>query len=326
MNNKTNIKVLSGMLIALGVLIPYLLGHAFGLRGVFLLPMHFPVLVCGLTCGPLYGLLCGIITPVLSSVLTGMPSAFPMLPVLICELAILGFVSGWTYRVRQSSIYLSLSLSVMLGRIANGCLLAFLLSFKNGELVILTAIYSVLKGIPGIIIQLITVPFLAKLIEIKINKFTGIQEKDSLSLSPLLLEQVRNNITSGVSDCILIKNNEIVDEEKGRGISPLITIYKKRKKNLRESIVVDKVIGKAAAMICVSAGVREVFAEVISVPAARFLKEKNVPRSWDILSQNIKNRKGDGICPMEFSVLDEDNTKKGVNKILATFEKINKLK
>mgnify|MGYP007017324477 FL=1 len=64
--------------------------------------------------------------------------------------------------------------------------------------------------------------------KIKINKFTGIQEKDSLSLSPLLLEQVRNNITSGVSDCILIKNNEIVDEEKGRGISPLITIYKKK--------------------------------------------------------------------------------------------------
>lgn len=314
------------MLIALGVLIPYLLGHAFGLSGIFLLPMHLPILVCGLTCGPLYGLFCGIITPVLSSILTGMPSAFPMLPVLVCELSLLGFISGWFYRVRQSSIYLSLFFSVLLGRIGNGLLLAFLLSFKNGELIVLTALYSVLKGIPGIVIQLITVPFLANLIEVKLNKSERTYKKDLLCLSWSALEQARNNIASGASDCILLKNNVIVDKEKGRGISPLLTIYKNRKYNLEESVVVDKVIGKAAAILCVATGVREVFAEVMSIPAARFLKENNILRSWNILSPNVKNRSGDGICPMEFLVLNEEDIQQGVDKILMAFEEINQSK
>ena len=64
------------------------------MREVIFLPMHIPVLLCGLLCGSYYGLLCGLLVPVLSSVLTGMPSA-PILPGMICELAMYGFMTGW---------------------------------------------------------------------------------------------------------------------------------------------------------------------------------------------------------------------------------------
>lgn len=40
-----------------------------------ILPMHIPVLICGLFCGAPYGLACGMITPFLSSMTTGMPPA-----------------------------------------------------------------------------------------------------------------------------------------------------------------------------------------------------------------------------------------------------------
>ena len=72
--------VLAGVLTALGVLLPFVTAHAFGVPGTVLLPMHLPVLLMGLLCGPQFGAAGGLLIPVISSLLTGMPVAFPMLP------------------------------------------------------------------------------------------------------------------------------------------------------------------------------------------------------------------------------------------------------
>lgn len=83
---------ISAMLIAIGVTLP-LAFHAIPNAGGVFLPMHIPVLLCGLICGWLYGLVCGILTPLLSSLLTGMP---PMayLPCMLFELATYGICAG----------------------------------------------------------------------------------------------------------------------------------------------------------------------------------------------------------------------------------------
>ncbi|NLV81746.1 MAG: ECF transporter S component [Synergistaceae bacterium] len=170
MRHKTNKIVLSGLFIALGIVIPFLFGHSFGMRGIVFLPMHMPVLLCGLTCGPIYGLLCGILTPLLSSAITGMPSTFPMLPVLICELSLYGMISGWTYSIKSYPIYLSLFFTIFIGRITNGIVLAVLLSLHSTGLFLLSAVYSVLSGLPGVIIQFLLVPILLRYFESEINK------------------------------------------------------------------------------------------------------------------------------------------------------------
>lgn len=41
--------------------------HTIQNAGSIFLPMHIPVLICGLLCGWQYGLICGFLTPVLSS-------------------------------------------------------------------------------------------------------------------------------------------------------------------------------------------------------------------------------------------------------------------
>lgn len=150
--------------------------------------------------------------------------------------------------------------------------------------------------------------------------------KDELNIQKNVLEKARGIIATGEADCILIKENIITDVEKGRGLSPLMSLYMKKNKKLEGAFVVDKVVGKAAAMLCVCARAKGVFAELISMPAAEYLKDKNISRSWSELSINIKNRQGDGICPMESSVLNEEDSQKGFKKIKATFEKIKREK
>ncbi|MBQ7376223.1 MAG: ECF transporter S component, partial [Clostridia bacterium] len=61
--NKTHRLTLAGFFVALGIILPFALGHGMGVPGTLLLPMHLPVLLCGFLCGPTYGLLCGMILP-----------------------------------------------------------------------------------------------------------------------------------------------------------------------------------------------------------------------------------------------------------------------
>ena len=67
--------VLTAFCIALCIVLPMAF-HAIGAGATFL-PMHIPVLLCGLLCGWPFGAACGLIGPLLSSLLTGMPPAFP---------------------------------------------------------------------------------------------------------------------------------------------------------------------------------------------------------------------------------------------------------
>ena len=62
MNSITKKLVSCALCIALGVLLPMAF-HVIPNAGSIFLPMHIPVLICGLFCGWPYGLACGILTP-----------------------------------------------------------------------------------------------------------------------------------------------------------------------------------------------------------------------------------------------------------------------
>ena len=59
--NKHKKTVISGLMLALGIILPFACAHGFGISGNIILPMHIPVLMCGFLCGPLYGTVCGLI-------------------------------------------------------------------------------------------------------------------------------------------------------------------------------------------------------------------------------------------------------------------------
>ena len=84
--------IITAICIALCVVLPQAF-HAIPRAGMIYLPMHIPVLLCGLICGWPFGLLCGLAGPALSSVITGMPPA-ATLPSMMIECAIYGCIAG----------------------------------------------------------------------------------------------------------------------------------------------------------------------------------------------------------------------------------------
>ena len=141
--------------------------HVIPNGGSIFLPMHIPVLICGLFCGAPYGLACGIFTPFLSSMITGMPPAM-ILPQMMIELAVYGLVTGLCekhiiLKNEISKLYMSLIIAMLAGRIVNGFVNTFILSTQGYTLsIFMTA--SFVTCLSGIIIQLIVIPILVRIL------------------------------------------------------------------------------------------------------------------------------------------------------------------
>ena len=66
----------------------------------------------------------------------------------------------------------------------------------------------------------------------------------------------------------------------------------------------DRVIGRATAYLYVLLGVREVYARVMSQPAAEVLRCHGIRCCADTMVEGIINRAGTGPCPFEAAVMD----------------------
>ena len=134
--------------------------HSVPNAGTVFLPMHIPVLLCGLICGWPFGFVCGLIGPFLSSLLTGMPAA-AILPAMTVECATYGLVTGlmmkfvWT-KSSVADLYISMLTAMILGRSVAG--LAKALIFTPGAAPFAWVTTSLITGMPGICIQLIVMP------------------------------------------------------------------------------------------------------------------------------------------------------------------------
>lgn len=164
--NKTREIVYAGLLIALGYVLPIIF-HTFSMGGPAFLPMHIPVLIAGLLLSPKIVLLVGVITPILSSLLTGMPPIYPMLPIMIVELATYGVIAAVCFRKYDLGYYKSLIIAMLAGRITAGLVVAVLaIGFGLPMSPIPYVIGAIVTGLPGIAIQLVIVPAFAKMLSV----------------------------------------------------------------------------------------------------------------------------------------------------------------
>lgn len=111
------------------------------------------------------------------------------------------------------------------------------------------------------------------------------------------------DIRAGKADCIVIQNGKVAALAKGRGLSPLLNLYLDNPGIFKGSVVVDKVIGRAAAFVIISGGAVQAHGELISEDAIALLKKHDISVSGSKIVPRILNRKMDGICPLEQSVL-----------------------
>lgn len=114
---------------------------------------------------------------------------------------------------------------------------------------------------------------------------------------------------------IAVKKGDKVFTSSDRGVKPLLHLLENEKDFLKGASVADKVVGKAAALLMVLGGIKEVHTNVISDPAVEVFEKHRIPYFYEEKVKRIINRKGDGLCPMETLCID-------VEEPAAAFEKI----
>ena len=107
------------------------------------------------------------------------------------------------------------------------------------------------------------------------------------------------------------------------GVAPMVE-YLNSGTDLKGFSAADKISGKAAALLFVLAGVKEVYAEVISEPAVEALSRFDIRASYGAITSKILNRAGTDSCPMEKAVEKVDDPQTAFEKIKETIAAMRK--
>lgn len=154
------------LLCGVGVTLPRIFHIAAGSSaGTIFLPMHIAVLIATLTFGVTSSIIVAGSSIILSYLLTNMP-ALTRLPYMLIELVIYGVLLAVLNKKTNS--YIALIATIILGRVLYAGVLFAATKFGLATYGI-TVWESAKTGIPGIIIQLLFVPIIAKLINERLH-------------------------------------------------------------------------------------------------------------------------------------------------------------
>ena len=125
------------------------------------------------------------------------------------------------------------------------------------------------------------------------------------------LEIVKEKLyATNASLVVLYANGECKAYYQNR-IQDIKEILQENELALKDAVIADKVIGKVAGSILMVAGVKEIYADVISRYAIPVLEQNHVKYEYKNLAEYVQNNDKTGMCPMENKYKEE----KDVNKI-----------
>ncbi len=100
--------------------------------------------------------------------------------------------------------------------------------------------------------------------------------------------------------CVLCREGQTICHRE-RGVLPLLK-HVRAEQTMSGFVAADRVVGKAAAFLYVLLAVDAVYACVMSRAALAVFEKYGIAVSYDTLTEKIRNRAGDGYCPMEEAV------------------------
>jgi len=113
------------------------------------------------------------------------------------------------------------------------------------------------------------------------------------------LEIAKNELYEENLALAIVKSGSLLYSTKSHRITGFLDAIDKCDGALEGASMADKVAGKAIALLCAYAKVKEVYAAVMSRQALVVLKKHKVIYHWNELVENILDANKTGICPFE---------------------------
>jgi hypothetical protein len=121
----------------------------------------------------------------------------------------------------------------------------------------------------------------------------------------------------------IVKDQQIVFETSTRGIAGFLKAIEELGERLHGASVADKIAGKAIALLCVYARVKEVYATILSRRARVLLQENGIEIQWSELVENILDRNKSEACPYERLAAETTDPEQACKKLKALHDSLN---
>ena len=129
------------------------------------------------------------------------------------------------------------------------------------------------------------------------------------------LAKARQLLDAGDYTCVLCRESAVHTATQ-RGVKPLLD-WVEEGLCLSGFSAADRVVGRGAAFLYCLLDVAEVYARVMSRPAAAVLEAHGIAVYAGTLVDGIINRQGTGPCPFEAAVMGIENAQDALNAIRA---------
>lgn len=113
------------------------------------------------------------------------------------------------------------------------------------------------------------------------------------------LEIAKSRLKERDLTLVIAKENKVIFETRSQGIVGILQAIQRFGDKLIGSSVADKIVGAAAALLCVYSKVSSVFSLTISTEGIRVLKENGIIYQFQTEVPNILNNDKNDICPFE---------------------------
>ena len=130
------------------------------------------------------------------------------------------------------------------------------------------------------------------------------------------LEEVKEVLHQKNASLVVAYKNEEIKEYYQDKIKDIKDILRNNENQLNGAVIADKVIGKVAGSILALAGVKEIYADVISEYAIPILEKNHVKYEYKEKVKYIINQSKTGMCPMENKYKDEMDIRKIYSEII----------
>jgi hypothetical protein len=137
------------------------------------------------------------------------------------------------------------------------------------------------------------------------------------------MNQYLNKLEKTGNSLMIYKNNELIFESDLSGIRPHLKAINELSNELVGSLMVDKILGRAAAFLVVYSKASEAIAAVVSSPGRQVVEKFGVKLGFREEVAHIKMKNGVIYCPFESMVQGIYDPKEAYEAIV---EKMSKFK
>ncbi len=98
---------------------------------------------------------------------------------------------------------------------------------------------------------------------------------------------------------MVYRDGQLIFQSASKGIRPHLEAIERHGEALRGTLMVDKIVGRAAALLILYSGAAEAQAQVLSRPGKQVLDMHGLQTGYVELVDHIKTRDGSIYCPFE---------------------------